>query len=164
MFYMPIVFNYCLKEQKNKIDNIFFIKKTKEHFIWEKLAYCRFITGYFTVWMINFYSNLETIREKEQAVLYFEWLWALNLRSVVAGINYFSIWLNHACMSLVTIMYIPKQFSWQVNLFKSRATWQKRKNPFLSFQAIKWWGQIGGRMVTAALGIPCYSVPFLAVH
>lgn len=29
MFYMLIAFNYCLKEQKNKIDNIFFIKKQR---------------------------------------------------------------------------------------------------------------------------------------
>lgn len=35
----------------------------------------------FSMSMINFYTNLETIKEKEQPVLYLEWLWALSLQS-----------------------------------------------------------------------------------
>lgn len=83
MFYLLIVFNCSLKEEKNKIDeNVFFIQNQRN--IWSETRL--HVTGslqecYFDIWIINFYSNLETIREKKLATLYFEEPWALNLQS-----------------------------------------------------------------------------------
>lgn len=44
--------------------------KTMEHFIWESIAYYRFIAVVSIMTMINFHSSLETTKEKEQAQYY----------------------------------------------------------------------------------------------
>lgn len=73
MFYL-IVFNCCLKEEKNKIDENVLFSQNQRNILSETRFH---VTGslqecYFDMWITNFYSNLETIREKEQATLYIE--------------------------------------------------------------------------------------------